>query len=82
MLIIDTLKQVFHDMFTEGNGQYYCPVRILGTASLIHYLILSHIELIRHGSDFSLTDMATGISILLGVISAGISLKNKTDKQP
>lgn len=80
MLILDTLKKILHDIFTEGNGIYYCPVRILGTAALFHYLILSHIELLKHAQDFSLTDMATGVSILLGVISAGISLKNKSDK--
>lgn len=79
MLIIDLLKKVLNDVFTERDNRTYCPIRILGTASLIHYLILSHIELVRHGHDFSLTDMATGISIILGVVGAAVSLKNKSD---
>ena len=72
-------KKILFDIFTESNNKYFCPVRIFGAISLIHYLILSNIELIRNCRDFSLTDMATGVSIILGVISAGISIKNKTD---
>jgi len=78
--MLNTLTKILNDCFTQSDNATYCPVRILGTASLIHYLILSHLELLRHAQDFSLTDMATGVSVLLGVISAGISLKNKTDK--
>jgi len=36
-------------------------------------------ELTSHCSDFSLQDMAIGVSIILGVLSGGISIKNKTD---
>jgi hypothetical protein len=69
-----------YDCFTEKDGNFYCPVRIFGAIGFINYLVLSTLELHNHCRDFSLTDMATGISILLGVISAGISLKNKSDK--
>ena len=72
-------RKILSDVFTQSDNKTFCPVRILGAISLFHYLILSNIELIRNCKDFSLTDMATGVSILLGVISAGISLKNKTD---
>ena len=78
--MLSILRKVLYDCFTDRSNEYFCPVRILGAASLIHYLILANLELLKHAKDFSLTDMATGVSILLGVISAGISIKNKTDK--
>lgn len=77
--MLDLLSKIFKDCFTQSDNQTYCAVRILGAISLFHYLILSNIELVRACKDFSLIDMATGVSILIGVISAGISLKNKTD---
>lgn len=78
--MLSTLQKVLHDCFTEKDNNTYCPIRILSAIALIHYLILATIELHTHARDFSLTDMATGISILMGVISAGVSLKNKSDK--
>lgn len=80
MPIIDTLKKVFNDCFTERDNRTFCPVRILGTAALLHYLTLSQLELLKHAKDFSLTDMATGVSILLGVLSASVSIKNKSEQ--
>lgn len=78
--MLELIKKILNDVFTEANNKYYCPVRILGTISLLHYLILATIELHNSCKDFSLTDMASGISILIGVISAGITIKSKTDQ--
>jgi hypothetical protein len=80
MRVVLLVLKILNDMFTQSDNKTFCPVRILGTLSLFHYLFLSQMELIKHAGDFSLTDMATGISILLGVISASISLKNNSDK--
>lgn len=74
------ISKILYDIFTDKNNDQFCPIRIFSAIALIHYLILATIELHTHARDFSLTDMATGISILMGVISAGISLKNKSDK--
>jgi len=69
-----------NDIFTIKDSNTYCPVRIFGAIGFIHYLVLSTLELTKHCSDFSLTEMATGITVIIGVISAGISLKNKADQ--
>ena len=75
-----TFRKIFFDCFTQSDQQFYCPIRVFSAIALIHYLVLSTIELQSHCRDFSLTDMATRISIIMGVISAGISLKNRSDK--
>lgn len=78
--MLNILKKVLHDCFTEKDNNTYCPIRIFSAIALIYYLVLATIELEFHARVFSLTDMATGISVLMGVISAGVSLKNKSDK--
>lgn len=78
--IIDIVYKIFKDILTQNDNTSYCIVRLLTVIGFFYYLILCTMELIKHCTDFSLQDMATGISIIIGVSSAGISLKNKTDK--
>ncbi len=80
MPIIDLLKKVCNDCFTERDNRTFCVVRILGTVTLFHYSILSQLELMKHASQFSLNSYATGVCAIIGIISAGISIKNKTDQ--
>jgi hypothetical protein len=73
------LAKVLHDILTEKNAETYCPIRILGIIAFFAYLFIAYTELIRHCVDFSLTDMATGISIILGVIAGGITMKSRSE---
>ncbi len=73
------MNKLIKDCFTENDGKSYDPIRVWSSISMTVYLSLSVLELIRHAKDFSLTDMATGISILLGVMSAGITIKSKSE---
>lgn len=69
------LGRIIKDCLSERNNKTWDVVRVLGTIGFFTYLLLSTIELFRHCSDFSLTDMATGIGIILGVVAAGVTLK-------
>jgi hypothetical protein len=73
------IKKILTDYFTERDGKSFCPVRLMAFIAFFWFLILSTIELKQNCRDFSLVDMASGISILIGIISAGIGIKNKSD---
>ncbi len=78
--MFELIRKVCFDIFSDRLNLFYCPVRILGAASLIDYLLLSHLEMMKHASQFSLNETATGICMILGIISAGVSLKNKSEQ--
>jgi hypothetical protein len=75
------LNKFFKDIFTENDGESYCMIRLPSSFGFLHYLFLGTVDMFKNCSNFSLQDMAIGISSIIGVASAGISLKNKTDNQ-
>jgi hypothetical protein len=73
------LKKFLKDIFTQNDGESYCMIRFLSSIGFLHYLVLGTLDMFRNCANFSLQDMAIGISSIIGVASAGISIKNKTD---
>jgi hypothetical protein len=79
-ILKNMLKKLLFDILTESDNKTFCPIRVFGSIALIHYLVLATVEVIHHDANFNLSNVASGVSVLLGVISASISLKGKMDK--
>ena len=75
------IRKMLIDSLTERNGTSFCSVRITSMIGFIHYLVMSTIAIFNHSATVNLVDMATGLSIVVGVVSAGIGLKNGTEKK-
>ena len=69
-----TLAKIFKDCFTEKNGDYD-PIRILGIIDFLVYNSVTVIHALNSHHPFDPIAYSTGMSILLGVISAGITFK-------
>lgn len=77
------LSKLLNDIFTEKDDLSYCPVRICGVFGFFSYLILAYIELLRHCHDFNLVEVASGMSVILGVLAGSVTIKSRgEDKQP
>ena len=74
------MNKLINDCLTEKNNKRYDIVRVIGSFGFFVYLLLAIIELYRSSSDFSLSNLATGMSMLLGVIAAGVTIKSKSEK--
>lgn len=73
------LFKVINDCLTERDGQSYDPVRIGGIIAFIVYNVVTVVHSFDHHHAFDPIAYSTGISILLGVISAGITYKYKQE---
>jgi len=73
----DLLLRVIADIFTEKNSKTFCPVRTCGIIGFFAYLLLSFTELVRHCHDFNLIEAASGMSVILGILAGGVTIKSR-----
>lgn len=69
------MRKIINDCFTEKDGKTYDIVRIFGAFSLIILNLLATIHLFRNNHDFNFLEIASGMSLMLGTISAGVVYK-------
>jgi hypothetical protein len=67
--------KLLKDMLTEKNNSDYDIVRILGSIGFIIYNTIAVMRALHDCPGFNAIDYATGLSIILGVVSAGVTLK-------
>lgn len=67
--------KIFTDMLTEKDNLTFDVVRVLGAIGFIIYNAIAILRVIHDCPGFNSVDYATGLSIILGVISAGVTLK-------
>ena len=68
------ISKFLNDIFTERDSKSFCPVRF---CVIIGFVIYNFIT-IRHSwlcTQFDPVQYATGLSIIIGVVSAGMTLK-------
>ena len=72
--MIETLKKVFHDMFTENDGKSFCIAKITAFIAVISYIgNISYVIYLSHTIDPSA--FGTGLGIVLG--GAGVLIAGK-----
>ena len=63
--MLDTLKKVFHDAFTENDGTSYCIAKITAFIAVISYLgNITYVIHLSHNIDPSA--FGTGLGVVLG----------------
>jgi hypothetical protein len=66
------------DLFTEKDGESFCPSRLLLILGGIVFLTLA-VYSVLHGKEFNAQDFGLGYGGLLGGGGAGIALKGRTE---
>lgn len=74
------MQKLINDILTEKDGVSVDPVRLCGLLGFIIYNIISVIQALKPQVNFDYVQYATGMSIILGVISAGITYKYSKEK--
>lgn len=69
------MLKIIKDCLTEKNCENYDVIRILGTIAFFIYNTITIIHSLHHCTDFDPINYSTGLAILLGVISAGVTFK-------
>lgn len=69
------LRKMIMDCLTERDGEKFDVVRILGCFAFFSFHILAFIHIIVSPHDLNFLEIATGLSILLGIIAAGTTYK-------
>jgi hypothetical protein len=67
--------KIIKDCLTEKNGESYDIIRILGVISFIVYNVITIKHSLDHCVDFEEINYSIGLSIILGIISAGVTYK-------
>lgn len=66
------------DLFTEKDGESFCPARLGLIAGLITFIVLSVYSVIHTGT-FDFMGFGTGFGSLVGGSGAGIWMKGKAE---
>ena len=74
------MSKLFTDLLTEKDGETIDPVRFFGMIGFVIYNCISVWHSFLTSNEFSYVQYATGLSIIIGVISAGITFKYKNEK--
>lgn len=69
------MRKIFKDCLTEKNGETYDVVRVLGAFSFICLNIMAVVHMYMNCHDLDFTELATGMSLMLGTIAAGVTFK-------
>jgi hypothetical protein len=80
MLRVVEMQKLLKDCFTERDNCTYDIVRILGTIAFAVYNGIMITHSVQSCTSFDAISYASGTSILIGVISAGLTLKYKSEK--
>lgn len=74
------MQKFLNDILTEKDGVSIDPVRLCGLLGFVIYNIISIIQALKPQVNFDYIQYATGMSIIIGVISAGITYKYSQEK--
>lgn len=74
------MNKLINDMITEKNGDDIDPVRVCGLLAFVIYNFISIVEVFKSSADFNYVQYSTGMAIILGAISAGITFKYTKEK--
>jgi hypothetical protein len=69
------MLKIIKDCITERDNQTYDPVRIASLLGFLDYNIVATIHVLHHCANFDFIQYATGLSIIIGMISAGVTYK-------
>lgn len=69
------MLKIIKDCLTERNNETYDPVRICGLFGFLVYNSITIVHAINHCQTFDYIQYATGMSIIIGMISAGVTYK-------
>jgi len=75
------LKKLIKDCLTEKDGETYDVVRVLGCFAFFSFHLFALVHVITTPHSLNFIEIATGISMLLGVIGAGVGYKDGKQNQ-
>lgn len=68
---------LFSDCFTENNGKWYCPVRVVGIIAVLVFLFLEVWQVCVKGRDFDAVAFGGAFVAIVGGLTGSISVKGR-----
>lgn len=78
--MMDGIKKMFRDVFTEPDGKTICPVRVIGIFGSMQGLGMSAYDVVIQHQHFDLQAYGLGMGATLAAL--GVALGMKKDAQP
>lgn len=76
--MIDAIKKLVKDAFTEPDGHTFCPVRIVGIFGTLQGLGLSAFDVLIQHAHFDLFAFGGGLGATIGALGLALGLKKDT----
>jgi hypothetical protein len=73
--MIDALKKLFRDVFTEPDGATICPVRVVGIFGTLQGLGLAAFDVLVQHAHFDLLAFGGGLGATIGALGVALGMK-------